>query len=174
MFYKKHKNLLNEKPLLISIMIGLIVSIALLAHSVPVHAAIPVECPDGYQTTVARADQVEAACANHQSGGYGGDTEETGSSKWAVFDTNCINGPEGGNCTTMDKIMDVVDALSAVVGIVVVVMIIVGGIQYSSAGSDPQKIASAKTKIVNALLALLVLIFLWAFLQWIVPGGVFQ
>lgn len=62
--------------------------------------------------------------------------------------------------------------LSAAVGVVVVLMIVVGGVQYSSAGSDPQKVAEARKKITNAIVALLTYIFLFALLNWLVPGGV--
>lgn len=66
-----------------------------------------------------------------------------------------------------------VNVLSGAVGIIVVIMVIVGGIQYSSAGGNPQAVAAAKKRIINAILALVALIFMYAFLQWLVPGGVF-
>lgn len=170
MFYKKHK-IINKKLLFVAVPIGLAIVIAFLMQPAPVHAAIPVDCPDGYQTTVVSADQVEAACADHQAGTHGADSTEA--DKRASFDIDCTGGAEG-DCGIMNKMVDIINLVSGLVGVVVVIMIIVGGIQYSSAGSDPQKIASAKSKIVNALLALLVFLFLWAFLQWIVPGGVFR
>ncbi len=77
------------------------------------------------------------------------------------------------HCGILDYLVTAINVLSAIVGVVVVMMIIVGGIQYSAAGDDPQKVQAAKTKITNALLALFVFIFMYAFLQWIVPGGVF-
>jgi len=77
------------------------------------------------------------------------------------------------NCGIVRYLVRFINALSGVVGLVIVSMIIVGGIQYSSAGDDPQKVSAAKTKITNALLALLVFIFMFAFLQWVVPGGIF-
>ena len=58
-------------------------------------------------------------------------------------------------------------------GVIVTIMIIIGGIQYSAAGADPQAVANAKKKIYNALLALLAYGLLYAFLQFIMPGGVF-
>jgi Na+/phosphate symporter len=69
--------------------------------------------------------------------------------------------------------MITINVLSALVGVIVVIMIIVGGIQYSAAGDDPQKVAAAKSKITNALLALFLFIFMYALLQWLVPGGIF-
>lgn len=66
-----------------------------------------------------------------------------------------------------------INLLSAAVGIVVIIMLIIGGIQYSTAGGDPNKVQAAKKRIYNALFALLAFIFLYTFLQWIVPGGLF-
>ena len=62
--------------------------------------------------------------------------------------------------------------LSAVVGILVVLSVIIGGVQYSAAGSDPQQVAAARKRIGNALLGLVAYIFLFALLNWLVPGGI--
>lgn len=61
--------------------------------------------------------------------------------------------------------------LSAFAGVAIVLSIIIGGVQYSSAGSDPNKVSAAKKRITNALVALAFFIFLLGFLQWVVPGG---
>lgn len=76
------------------------------------------------------------------------------------------------NCKIVGYIVLLIRALSAIVGIVVVAMIIVGGIQYSASGDDPQAVASAKKRIINALLAIVVYVFGMAFLQYLVPGGI--
>lgn len=62
--------------------------------------------------------------------------------------------------------------LSGAVGVIVVVSIIIGAIQYSSAGGDAQKVASARNRIKNAILALIAFIFLRAILNWIIPNGI--
>lgn len=63
--------------------------------------------------------------------------------------------------------------MSAVVGIVVVIMIAFGGIKYSASRDNPQATAAAKQHITNALLALVLYIFMFAILEYLVPGGVF-
>lgn len=68
----------------------------------------------------------------------------------------------------------VVAFLSALVGIVVVGSIILGGIQYSAAGDNPQAVSAAKQRIINGLIALIAFLFTFAFLQWLIPGGVFK
>lgn len=66
-----------------------------------------------------------------------------------------------------------VNFLSAGAGVVITIMVIVGGIQYASAGSNPQAVLAAKKKITSALIALVAFAFLFSFLQWLVPGGIF-
>lgn len=91
---------------------------------------------------------------------------------------DCNNPSSSGiqTCLKNNKIItdlnDIIDFLSAGVGIVVTGMIIVGGIQYSMAGGSPEAVSKAKQKIINALIALVVFIFIFAFLQWIIPGGI--
>jgi Na+/phosphate symporter len=74
-------------------------------------------------------------------------------------------------CLTNKYINPVVNLLAALVGVVVLGSIIAGAIQYSSSAGDPGKVAAAKKRIFNALFALAGFIFLYAFLQWVIPGG---
>lgn len=67
-----------------------------------------------------------------------------------------------------------ISVLSGVVALVVTGSIIMGGIQYSASEGDPQKAAKAKNRISNAIFALIAYLFLYAFLQFLVPGGVFN
>lgn len=67
----------------------------------------------------------------------------------------------------------IINILGAGVGVAVVIGLIIGGIQYASAGPNPQKVAEAKGRIVNSLIALVAFIFLYGFLQWLTPGGIF-
>lgn len=75
------------------------------------------------------------------------------------------------NCSVVYYIVMFTNALAIMVGAVVVLSIVISGIQYMTAGDNPQKVAKAKHRIMSALLALLVFLFMWAFLQWVVPGG---
>lgn len=67
-----------------------------------------------------------------------------------------------------------VEFLSGAVGVVVVAMIIVGGIQYSMAGANPTALTAAKQRITNALIALVAFVLIFTFLQWLIPGGIFN
>lgn len=75
------------------------------------------------------------------------------------------------SCLFQKYVNPVINLLSVVVGIVVIIGIIVGAMQFSSSAGDPQKAANGKNHIRNALFGLLAYIMLYAFLQFIIPGG---
>lgn len=81
------------------------------------------------------------------------------------------DGAKAKVCFFSKYLNPVVNLLSAVVGVVVVIGIVIGAIQYTSSAGDPQKAANGKNHIRNALLGLLAYIFLYAFLQFMIPGG---
>jgi hypothetical protein len=53
------------------------------------------------------------------------------------------------------------------------VMAAIAGIQYTTSRDNPQAVQAAKQKIYNIFLGLGVYFFLYAFVQWLIPGGVF-
>jgi hypothetical protein len=89
------------------------------------------------------------------------------------LDENSHTVCEGDSEKIYDWLKTGINFLSMIVGVVVVMMIIIGGIQYSSANGDPKKIAAAKSRVYNALLALVAYLFIFSFLQWLIPGGIF-
>lgn len=71
--------------------------------------------------------------------------------------------PSGGSCTTSDatkKINDmihtVINLFSAIVGIVAVVMIIVGGLRYITSGGNDASVTSAKNTLLYAIIGLVI------------------
>lgn len=79
---------------------------------------------------------------------------------------NCVN-----NNPLTQTILIAINFLSAAVGIVVIIAIVIGGIQYSTAGGNPNATSAAKKRILNAIIALVAYMLLFMFLQWIIPGG---
>ncbi len=75
-------------------------------------------------------------------------------------------------CLYGKYINPVVRLLSALIGVVVVIAIIYGAIEYITSDGDPKRIASAKQRITNALLGLVAFMLFYAFLQFIIPSGV--
>ncbi len=126
-----------------------------------------ITCPDGHKVDgvtpgLSEQDRV-IVCA-------------TGSGGNARLDADCK--ADGGpltkdNCGIVGYIVTFTRVLSALVGIVVVIMIAVGGLQFTMARDDPQAVAAAKGRIKNAVFALVCYLFGFALLQWLVPGGIF-
>lgn len=78
----------------------------------------------------------------------------------------------GGQACFISKYVNpFIKFFAGVVGVFVVISLVWGGIQYASSADDPSKVSAAKQRIMNAIIALLAFFMLFAFLQWIVPGG---
>jgi hypothetical protein len=100
-------------------------------------------------------------------------------------DQGCVFGAaidEGGTtdctqnkCDLVDKYLNpVFNFVSALVGLVVVFSMLLGAVQYASAGPDPQKVGKAKNRIVKSVVGLVAYIFVYAFIQYfLIPGGIF-
>jgi hypothetical protein len=67
-----------------------------------------------------------------------------------------------------------VNLLSAMVGVVVVITVIRGAIEYTTSAGDPAKAAAGKKNITNALVGLAAYVMLYALLQFLIPGGIFN
>ena len=78
----------------------------------------------------------------------------------------------GLRCFVENYVNPAVAFLAALAGVAVVISVIVGAIQYSSAGGDPSKVTAARNRIVESIVALLAFLFLYAFLNFLLPGGV--
>jgi len=89
---------------------------------------------------------------------------------------NGCNGNTAETCLKKNKIVvdinTIVNFLAALIGIVVIGVIILGGIQYTLAGDNATATGAAKQRIINGLIALVAFIFTFAFLQWLIPGGI--
>ena len=78
------------------------------------------------------------------------------------------------NCLYAKYVNPIIALLSALVGIAVVIAIIYGAIEYTTSGGDPQRIASGKKHIIEALIGLVAFMLLYSFMQFLVPGGLFS
>jgi hypothetical protein len=68
----------------------------------------------------------------------------------------------------------VINLLSLSFGVIAAASLIAGGVQYSTSMGDAQKVTNAKKRILNTLVAVVAYIFMYSFLQFLVPGGVFN
>jgi len=97
-------------------------------------------------------------------------------------DCTSVDPAASGKCTSDSNSCDFVGKyinpaiklLTGAVGVVAVISIIYAGIQYTTSAGDPKRVSDAKNRITQTVLALLAYAFLYAFLQFLVPGGIFN
>ena len=143
-------------------------------------------CNDGTQIPlkIRQEGAEEGYCNDHK--GYttagGTSTNESGPAPAATIprseeEFQCDKGEKLDDCINRNPIIDtirtIVNFLTVGVGIVITIVIIIAGIQFSTSQGDPQKAAKARGRAINAVVALFAYLFLSALLQWIIPGGLF-
>jgi hypothetical protein len=78
------------------------------------------------------------------------------------------------NCDFIAKYVNpAINVLTVSFGLIVVISLILGGIEFSASEGDPQKASRAKSRISNTILALLAYSLLYGFIQFLIPGGLF-
>lgn len=155
----------NAKALIIGI--ALIAGCLMGAAFARPASAFPVTCADGTTVEVSNPDGAVRACQSH-----GGSVGGAAGSPDSKFEGECKNGDLSTDCGIVEYINLAINILSGLVGVVIVIMITVGGIQYSASKDNPQATAAAKGRIINAMTALVIYLFMVALLQYIVPGGI--
>lgn len=129
-----------------------------------------VTCNNGETVTVTRTGSVFTPEDYRRACGAKGYTDTSQES--FTFKANPA-GECNGSCIK-DDVQLFINVLTIGFGVIAVGMIIVGGLQYITSRDNPQLVQAAKKKILNAIVAILAFGFVWAFLQWLVPGGVFN
>lgn len=125
-------------------------------------------CPSGRQLS----------SSTGRCGGSSGDAPDPNTSTPGYVSNDC-NNDSNDNGSSIDQedcgitryIVVITNVLSALVAVVVTISLIIAGIQYTMAGSDPQKVSTAKSRIRNSLIALFFFIFGYSFLNFLIPGG---
>ena len=74
----------------------------------------------------------------------------------------------GDDCGFLDTVDSFLRWLSFLVVPIVIIVVIVGGIQLSLAGDNPEATKKAKAKITQAIVALVFFILLWGLLKWLI------
>ena len=83
----------------------------------------------------------------------------------------CEDANDPKTCQAFETLNNVLSLMAAIILPLIVIIIIAGGIRYSMAGDNPEAIKGARSMLFKAALALISFLFLFAFLNWLVPGG---
>lgn len=100
------------------------------------------------------APQVDAACTGAQCAKDGADKVDTG----------------GGGTTLDSALKTVVNILLFFIGAVAVIMIVIGGIKYTTSNGDQNQLTSAKNTILYAVVGLVVAIMAYAIVQFVIDA----
>jgi hypothetical protein len=76
------------------------------------------------------------------------------------------------NCGIIRLLTAGINVLSAIAGMAIIASMMIGGYQYMTARDNSGQVEAAKKRITWALVALGLFIFMYAILNWLVPGGV--
>lgn len=101
----------------------------------------------------------------------------------AKGDSKCGNGEVYtnffGGCVSADNssvfmVLNVIlQVLTWGIGIAGTVGIVITGFQYMTARDDVTQMTKAKNRLIQIVIGLAIYAVMWAFLQWLLPGGVF-
>lgn len=89
---------------------------------------------------------------------------------------NCITdgvdsaGPTGGKTDVGDIIKTVVNALLFILGAIAVIMIVIGGIRYTTSNGEAASITSAKNTILYSVIGLVVAMMAYAIVNFVVTN----
>lgn len=93
--------------------------------------------------------------------------------------SGCTDDPNAvctkNGCDLVKKYVNpAITLLSIIFGLIAALSLIMGGIQYTASAGDPQKASLAKKRISMTIIAFITYAFLYAFIQFLVPGGAFK
>lgn len=100
------------------------------------------------------------------------DETDTNNDGNALLEGDCKDGLTKDNCAIVGYLINTINALSALAGMAIIGSIMMAGYQYMTARDNSGQIEAAKKRIIWALVALGVFIFMYSLLNWLVPGGV--
>lgn len=94
---------------------------------------------------------------------------ECGGVPTSVID--CDDDGENGN-GIFAILLIVLNVLTFGIGIAGTLGIVIAGIMYLTARDDQGQLVKAKNMLINIVIGLVAYAVMWAFLQWLLPGGI--
>lgn len=92
-----------------------------------------------------------------------------------ALDAACANDPNSVICkesansaSVQDLVVTIVNVLLYIIGVLAVIMIIIGGLRYTTSGGDSGALTSAKNTILYSIVGLLIAFFAYAIVNWVI------
>jgi hypothetical protein len=73
-----------------------------------------------------------------------------------------------------EYVVPTINLLSVAFGLIAVISLLLGAINYITSEGDPQKVSRAKMRIRNTIFSVVAFMFLYSFLNFLIPGGIFK
>ena len=144
------------------------------SNSAPAPAPAPAPANSG-STSGSSSSSNSGSSSSSSSDGDAGENKENEDEKEPIDNT-----PEEVKTAILPESWKIEDILNMIllvvttgVGIAAVGAIVYAGVLYITARDNAGQVSKAKTMIMNTVIGAVAYILMWAFLQWIIPGGVF-
>ena len=144
------------------------------SNSAPAPAPAPAPANSG-STSGSSSSSNSGSSSSSSSDGDAGENKENEDEKEPIDNT-----PEEVKTAILPESWKIEDILNMIllvvttgVGIAAVGVIVYAGVLYITARDNAGQVSKAKTMIMNTVIGVVAYILMWAFLQWIIPGGVF-
>ena len=144
------------------------------SNSAPAPAPAPAPANSG-STSGSSSSSNSGSSSSSSSDGDAGENKENEDENKPIDNT-----PEEVKTAILPESWKIEDILNMIllvvttgVGIAAVGAIVYAGVLYITARDDAGQVSKAKTMIMNTVIGVVAYILMWAFLQWIIPGGVF-
>ena len=144
------------------------------SNSAPAPAPAPAPANSG-STSGSSSSSNSGSSSSSSSDGDAGENKEKEDEKEPIDNT-----PEEVKTAILPESWKIEDILNMIllvvttgVGIAAVGAIVYAGVLYITARDNAGQVSKAKTMIMNTVIGVVAYILMWAFLQWIIPGGVF-
>lgn len=144
------------------------------SNSAPAPAPAPAPVNSG-STSGSSSSSNSGSSSSSSSDGDAGENKENEDEKEPIDNT-----PEEVKTAILPESWKIEDILNMIllvvttgVGIAAVGAIVYAGVLYITARDNAGQVSKAKTMIMNTVIGVVAYILMWAFLQWIIPGGVF-
>ncbi len=86
---------------------------------------------------------------------------------WDTLNMWRLEKPFGETWTLLDVVAVIINLAFGVAGIVAVIYLIMGGFGYVTAGGNPETLDTAKAKIVNSIIGLVVILISYLIVQFV-------
>lgn len=134
----------------------------------------PLSFSGGMNVASAATTCAPAADGKCATGPVGGPADACVKVALKIFDNDasCVKNDKASGGAIVNYLRLILKLLSGVVGLLIILMLVVAGVQYMTSLGDPGRVKSAKDRIVNAITALVLFLTMFAILNFLIPGGI--